>query len=118
MNPSQLALRLRKIAGMVDRSEAPSVAAVAAELASVAAELEDTPPGREVQAAKLKKFMGDDFAEALGGLDGLINSMDKVSRTLNPQDEAKATIEDGLTAIHKLRNALAKAIQELEPVNV
>lgn len=112
MEPSVLSEHLRKLAGLIDRSEVPSAKAVRAELSGVVAALE----GR--QAAKLKKFMDKDFEMALDGIDSLIKKLSKTSQTLNPQDEGKAEIESSLTELHKLRSGIQKSITTVEDVNI
>lgn len=97
---------------MIERSDAPRLSAVRAELSSIVATLE----GR--QAGKLQKFMDKDFEAALSGLDNLIQKLSKTSRTLNPQDEAKGEIESSLTDLHKLRSSLSRTVSDLESVNV
>jgi hypothetical protein len=112
MEPAVLSEHLKKLAGLIDRSEAPSGKAVRAELTALVASLE----GR--QAAKLKKFMDKDFELALDGIDNLIKQLSKTSQTLNPQDEGKADIESSLTELHKLRSGIQKTVEGLGSVNV
>lgn len=112
MEPSVLSDRLKKLAGLIDRSEAPNAKAVHAEIAGIVAALE----GR--QAAKLQKFMDKDFELAVDGLDNLIKKLSKTSQTLNPQDEGKAEIETSLTELHKLRSGVMKNIDSLGDVNI
>ncbi len=112
MEPSALSEHLRKLAGLIDRSEAPSMLSVRAEIASVVSTLE----GR--QAAKLEKFMDKDFEMAIDGLDNLIKKLSKTSQTLNPQDEGKAEIEASLTQLHQLRSGIQKSIAEVGAVNI
>ena len=112
MEPSELSEHLRKLAGLIDRSESPSAKSVAAELKHIVAGLEWR------QAAKLEKFMDKDFEGAVEGLDNLIKKLTKTSRTLNPQDEGKAEIEESLTALHQLRSSVKKTVEGLESVNV
>lgn len=112
MEPSVLSEHLKKLAGLIDRSEAPSAKAVRAELEHVVASLE----GR--QAAKLNKFMDKDFEGAVEGLDNLIKKLTKTSQTLNPQDDGKAEIEESLTVLHQLRSSVKSTVEGLGSVNV
>lgn len=112
MEPTVLSEHLKKLASLIDRSEAPSGKSVRAEISGLVSLLE----GR--QAAKLEKFMDKDFEMAIDGLDNLIKKLSKTSQTLNPQDEGKAEIEASLTELHKLRAGVKKNLSEVGAVNI
>lgn len=118
MEPSVLSEHLRKLAGLIDRSEAPNLKIIRAELREIVSNIEGGSPEPR-QAAKLKKFMNKDFESAVDGLDNLIKELSKITKTLNPQEEeSKAVIESSLNQLHTLKSTLTGSIESLEPLDI
>lgn len=69
-------------------------------------------------AAQVSKFTGKEFATAINGLEMLLDKLSKAAKTLNPQDEARAQIEQEISMIMSLKGDLIRSHKELGRVDI
>jgi hypothetical protein len=113
VNPLEASKSLRALADGVDRANRPSRAKVAAEIRKI---LDSVSPPRT--AGKLTKFTEPDYKAALGGMSALIDRLGKAAKTLNPQDDARAEIEQKIQELNSLRGAVIQTFKGLESVEI
>ena len=69
-------------------------------------------------AGKVTKLVDRDYAAAMHGLDGLIDRLSKAAKTLNPQDESRASLERAVEDFDALRSDLVREFRGLARVDI
>lgn len=73
---------------------------------------------RHITGAALKNFMNEDFDSAVEGVQHLIDQLEKAKNTLNPQDEARETLEKAITDFNALRDEIRGQTKRIERVQI
>src|SRR5512135_1790572 len=109
MGPTELSTYLQSVAAYIEGAPSPSRRAIVAGLQRAM---------RQVQAGRVTKFVDKDYAQAMHGLDSLIERLSKAAKSLNPQNEAKAKLEHSVSDLQKLKAGLSEEFQELATVDI
>lgn len=110
MRPEELSAKLVTVAEFLEGSDRPSRAMVAAAIRTVLAEVRT--------AARVTKFVDKDFEAAVGALDAVTERLAKAAKTLNPQDEARAALEQSVEGFQGLKTALIAQFKDLSSVDI
>jgi hypothetical protein len=113
MSPKELSTYLLSIASYIEKTESPSRKDILAGLVKATKALE---AGRV--AGKVTKFVDRDYSAAMHGLEALIERLGKAAKTLNPQNESKATLEHSVAELQQLKAGLSEAFQSLSAVDI
>jgi hypothetical protein len=109
MSPQDLSKYLQSMAAYIEESKTPSQRAIVAGLERAM---------RELQAGRVTKFVDKDYAQAMHGLDALIERLTKAAKSLNPQNEAKAKLEHSVGDLQKLKAGLSEEFNELSSIDI
>jgi len=69
-------------------------------------------------AGKVNKFVKNEFSMAMKGLDSLIDRLQKASKTLNPQDDAKQSLEHSISGIQGAKASLIDQFGLLSQIDI
>lgn len=110
MSPQELSSLLRSMAAYLEETPNPSQRAVIAGLNRAIGGLQ--------VAGKVTKFVDRDYADAMHGLDRLIEKLTKASKTLNPQHEAKSELEHRVSELQALKAGLSEQFKEMALIDI
>jgi hypothetical protein len=110
MRPEELSAKLVTVAEFLEGSARPSRAMTAAAVRTVLADVR--------QAARVTKFVDKDFEAAVRALEAVTERLAKAAKTLNPQDEARASLEQSVEGFRDLRSALLSQFKDLSSVDI
>lgn len=106
MKPQQVSQQLRRMATYIESQGAPDRRRVVAGLNDVVTRLRT--------AADVKQFTQKEFDEALGGMDALIGRLNKIVKTMNPQDPVHADLMAKVDAFTQAKSILEKEYQSID----
>ena len=109
MTPQELSIYLKSVASYIEEAKTPSRKAILSGLNRAS---------RSLEAGKVTKFVDRDYSTAMHGLEALIERLGKAAKTLNPQNEAKATLEHTVAELQGLKAGLSEAFQGLAQVDL
>lgn len=112
MSPEDFSNELRKLANSLLENR-PSRNKLIDRLQQIVKDTEKTR-----QAARLDKFTKQDYDAALGGLQGIIDKLNKVSKGLSPEDEAKQVIDEEVLSLSNTKLELEKSLNRSKKLNV
>jgi ABC-type phosphate transport system auxiliary subunit len=109
MDPQELSTYLKSMASYIEEAKTPSRRAIVAGIQRAV---------QELQAGRVTKFVDKDYAQAMHGLEALIERLTKAANTLNPQNEAKSQLEHTVGDLQKLKAGLSEQFQSLAQVEI
>ena len=115
MTPQELSIYLKSVASYIEEAKTPSRKAILSGLNRASRSLE---AGKVTKAGRVTKFVDKDFSTAMHGLEALIERLGKAAKTLNPQNESKATLEHSVAELQGLKAGLSEAFQSLAQVDI
>jgi len=110
MSPAELSAKILAVAEYLEKDSAPSRAITASAVRTVLTEVR--------MAGKLTKFLDKDFEAAIHALDTLTERLSKAAKTLNPQDDARAIIENSVEGFQSLKTSLIAQFKDLSQTSI
>jgi uncharacterized protein YpmB len=113
MSPQELSKYLNSMASYLEEAKVPSQRAIVAGIERAMKELQ-----LSRQAGRVTKFVDKDVAQAMQGLDELVEKLSKAAKSVNPQNEAKAALEHAVSNLQKLKAGLSEEVSELSRIDI
>lgn len=110
MTPQQVSIALRQIADSIEVTGKPSRSAVASSLKKVLESVHT--------AGKLTKFVERENNTVVQGIAHLMERLSKVSKTLNPQDPAKAEVDSAVERLKSVQVSVGQIVSALDDIDV
>ena len=114
MNPQELSTYLKSVASYLEEAKTPSRKAIVAGLVRVSKSLN----ARQIKAGQITKLVDADYSDTMHGLESLIDRLGKAAKTLNPQNESKATLEHSVSELQSLKASLSEFFQNLSNIDL
>lgn len=105
MSPREVSKRLVKIASYLESNSKPDRKTVLNALQEISNGLHT--------AADVKKFIKKDFDKAADGFQKLIERLDSVAHSMNPQDPQRPDLEGSIEMFEKLQKLLTREFQSI-----
>jgi len=109
MNPQELSTYLKSVASYLEEAKTPSRKAIVAGLVRAS---------KSLNAGQITKLVDADYSDTMHGLESLIDRLGKAAKTLNPQNESKATLEHSVSELQSLKASLSEFFQNLSNIDL